>query len=173
MRKISWDNHIKNEYVMSLTVEKGYREENRNHLVYRPIDKDNVAEFSKPAFSHPSRFRKGRYIGGSTGGAQVAFLKVVLNGERGAFFEVKQSDMCLEKLYVFPEWRGRGIIRDAMSHCICSFFPRGKEKMTISLYVRTDNAPAIKCYTKMGFRREGEIKIIRLFRDYTLPRTIV
>lgn len=168
MRKISFKGHIKKEYRMSLTVKREYQESNQNNLTYCLIDKDNEAEFKRQDFIHPSLFEKGRYIGAFVGEVPVAFLAIVLKGEQAAFFRVRQSDMCLHNAFVFPEWRGREIMGDAISHCICQYFPECQDTAKVSIFVRKDNASAIRCYTKLGFLQEGEMRVIRFIRDYYL-----
>ena len=174
MKNICLSNHIKKQYAMSLIVKRGYQEINKDGLTYRFIDKDNMSAFCEQDFIHISVLGKGRYIGVWAGEVPVAFLGIVLKGENAAFFHVKKSDMCLHNLFVFPEWRGRGIMGNAIAYCICQYFPKDKDTMRVSLYVRKDNTSALRCYTKFGFHQHGEITVIRLFRDYYMfpKRTI-
>lgn len=174
VKKIRLSNHIKKEYVMSLMVKHGYQETNNNNLTYRFIDEDNMTEFYGNDFIHPSCFKKGRYIGIYAGGAPAGFLAVALQGEQGDFYHVRHSDICLRNVFLFPKFRGRGIMQDAISHCIYQYFPGNKDTMKISLFVRKDNAKAIRFYTKMGFLQNGEITVLRLIKDYYMPpkRTI-
>ncbi|MCM1101488.1 MAG: GNAT family N-acetyltransferase [Clostridium sp.] len=168
------EKHIKTECVMSLIVPRGYQESNPYDLTYCPIDQENIAAFCKQDFIHASVLANGRYIGVLHGGVPVAFLGIVLKGEKAAFFHVKRSDICFHNLFVFPEWRGKGVMGNAMSHCICEYFPKDRDEMRVSLYVRRDNESAIRCYTKLGFRQTGQVKVLRLARDYYMfPKRII
>ncbi len=140
---------------------------------YCRIDKKNAALFAKQEFVHMSLLYKGRYIGVFLNKEPVAFIAVALKGEVGSDFKIKESDIHIEKLYVFPEYRGRGIAKAAILHCVNEYFPPNKDTAKVSLCVRPDNFKALSCYGKMGFKKEKEARYIRFFRDYIFPKTMI
>lgn len=76
-----------------------------------------------------------------------SYTCVWLKGEKVAYFRLCPEDRGLEldDLYVLPPFRGRGIGRRIVKHCI----DHGK---TLSLYVFTANTGAMRLYENLGFR---------------------
>jgi ribosomal protein S18 acetylase RimI-like enzyme len=52
-------------------------------------------------------------------------------------------------LYVVPEWRGRGLARHVLAHCLDLVRARGG-RMVVA-HTSPDNAPAFRVFSRQGF----------------------
>lgn len=131
MMKNIWKGHIKSEYVMSFLYGSDYTERNRNGLEYQALNEKNKSDFCGQDFIHPSLVGQGRQIGAYKNGNPIGFINVVLKGEKGGFFQVRKSDISLQKVYVFPEYRGKEVALDMLSHCVYQFGGGGVSRQSV------------------------------------------
>lgn len=158
--------HLKKEYVMKIDMKDVPKMQDKNGLRYSKISEENMHDFLKQDFIHPSLFHKGRWIGAYCDDKPAAFANVVLQGEKGDYFDVERSSLYLSKLYTFPEYRNKGVMKEVMAHCVHEFCAGG----IIALCVRVDNAAALQCYTQFGFQVTDIVHFVRVIRDYVFPR---
>jgi RimJ/RimL family protein N-acetyltransferase len=59
----------------------------------------------------------------------------------------------LVSVYVCPVWRGQGIAEGMIGACLD--WARAHDVTVVKLGVASDNAPAIRCYSRCGFREYG------------------
>lgn len=78
----------------------------------------------------------------------------------GYFHLCKNEDLWeLDDLYIFPEYRRKGIAKEVVKRCI-------DEKENIYLYVFVENIGAIKLYENLGFKFEKEVSKTRAIMKY-------
>lgn len=80
------------------------------------------------------------------------YYLIGLNGEAAGFIGIvphKEGKMFLSKLYIRPEFRGQGIVREAFSHIAALCRKEGLDK--IYLTVNKQNTHAIEVYKHHGF----------------------
>ncbi len=81
-------------------------------------------------------------------GKVVGFLKINNNAVFERFTKSETAE--LEKMYIFPEFKGKGIGKDALNGVIETI--RRKEKKMLFLDVLDTNKDAIGFYEKVGFK---------------------
>jgi RimJ/RimL family protein N-acetyltransferase len=92
----------------------------------------------------PRMLQTGCYYGIRSDGALVCIAGVHV-------FAPAQGVAALGNVTTHPAWRGRGLAAAACAALCRALLARGVA--TIGLNVRADNAAAIACYQKLGFRR--------------------
>lgn len=161
--------HFQTELVMKFYSDKIYDYTPLNTLKYKTIDATNLWQFQNKDFIPLSIINKDNFIGAFLDETPVGFACIKHRGEKGDYFNVKKSDLYLQKLYVFPEFRGRRIMQDIIINCISQKITEDR-KYEITLCVRENNISAIKCYERIGFRRERKVRFIRFWKDIVFPR---
>lgn len=96
-------------------------------------------------------------------GQPLAFGCTQTKGNRGDYFDIQECDVYLSNLYVFPEYRGRGIMKELIDFFVW-------QKGSYRLAVRSNNSAAIRCYTKYGFYKLKEVRLCRIIRNWSIPR---
>lgn len=170
---LSFRAHIKKEIIMELDTNECAGVKNNNELEFRRIDEGNIKDFANDDFISTSMMQKGRYIGAYEKGKPIGFASLVYRGEKGDYFNIKKCDLYLQKLYIFPDYRGRRIMQDIIIYCLTLPTPDGSAPQKVSLCVRPDNIAAIKCYKRVGFKIMGSKIFFRLCKDIVFPRHII
>lgn len=183
----SMKDHIRNMYRMKweypYTEKNNFNKKVKNKLTYKILDIQSAAEFLNPDNVPIQKIvssNQNKTIGAYLDDKPVAFATIVKRGNREDYFNVKNSDVYLQNLYTFPEYRGRGIMRDLILRCIYVSLTTlkfsgcmTKGKISVSLCVRTDNNSAIKCYKRLGFKGVGRSFFIRVKGDIIFPRQTI
>lgn len=82
----------------------------------------------------------------------------------GAMVEWRKHYAYLHAVMVHPAFRGRGIGRRLVAHAVAEAFRLGAPKVV--LHVRPDNPPALRLYTRLGFRPfEERVVLVREGRE--------
>lgn len=83
------------------------------------------------------------------------YVAVFLDGKKAGYYHFYPSEgkMELDDLYIFPEFRSKGIGTEIIQKCI------EESDSTIFLYVFAKNVRAIALYEKLGF------KVVKNIRD--------
>jgi ribosomal protein S18 acetylase RimI-like enzyme len=95
----------------------------------------------------PRQLATGRYVGIRQGGRLACVAGVHV-------YSPTWGVAALGNVATLPELRGRGLARGACAALCCLLLGDGIE--TIALNVRSDNEPAIRAYTRLGFERAAE-----------------
>ena len=85
---------------------------------------------------------------------QYSYVAVVLNQIIGYVFST--GDMIIS-IAVLEKYRGKGIGRELMKHCLCSRTNQTTQPNKIRLHVRVTNANAVALYTSLGFVIAGQM----------------
>ncbi|MEN3010916.1 MAG: GNAT family N-acetyltransferase [Candidatus Bipolaricaulaceae bacterium] len=82
----------------------------------------------------------------------------------GAMVEWRKHYAYVQTVMVHPEFRGKGIGRRIVEHAVAEAFHLGAPKVV--LHVRPDNPPALRLYTRLGFRPfEERVVLVREGRE--------
>ncbi len=75
------------------------------------------------------------------------YIRIIVDGEAAGYFHLSEEGgkMELDDLYLFSEYRGRGIGSAVIRHCCES------TSLPVFLYVFAKNEGAIRLYERMGF----------------------
>ena len=145
---------------MSLTEREAVaREDGQGVTALGPSDLAELRAFYARAYPDnwfdPTMLETGAYAGVRLDGALVAVAGVhVVAPEVGV--------AALGNITTDPAHRGRGLARRATAAVCRALLERGVE--TIGLNVAADNAAAIACYARLGFRREAAFDEAQLDR---------
>lgn len=114
-----------------------------------------------------SQFVEGFLARNMNTGTPAGFLWIMYPGGNEFQYRVRRVDAFLFDVYVFPEFRGKGLCGQLLYYV----FDHLKENMkkTVALGVRTDNNSAIRAYQKAGGIIKSRRKYIQLCHRYDIP----
>ncbi|MFN0102039.1 MAG: GNAT family N-acetyltransferase [Bryobacteraceae bacterium] len=98
-----------------------------------------------PDFFFPSMVKDGMFFGAFAGDEIVAAAGTHL-------YAPEEGAAAMGNIYTRRDWRGRGLGKVVTCATLAELAPLG----TVGLSVRVDNAPAIRVYESLGFRKHCE-----------------
>ena len=161
---IGSQNHFK-EFVIMEYVSAGYTYKSQGN-VFNEITISSVNSIPKQSFCDLNQiFNSGARIVGifDENGIIKGFGVIKKNGETGDYCYVRKCDYYLQDLFIYPEYRRRGLISEFLKYIM-------QNKGAYRLVVRSNNHSAIKCYEKLGFVASGKKYGIRIYKDLFFPK---
>lgn len=152
------------EEIMYTTIDllKKSMKASANDAKYEVLDLNNCNMFSPDDFFCAKQFLKNNAIvvGAWIQGKPAGYAAVVLKGGKGIYFKVKHADVYIDGVYVFEEFRRRGLASSLVNEVM-----RKAENMCnteiICICVRPDNIPAKIMYQKMGFQTRRTVTFVK------------
>ena len=97
----------------------------------------------------------------------VAFAVLLKQGSKSTYFKISKTEVYLEGLFVYPEYRGKGY-GTTFLQCMFSYIAELWNAKEIKLCVLPDNTTAYKIYEKIGFKKVTR-KTLLLIYKYKVP----
>ena len=90
------------------------------------------------------------------------FRRIMADGSHAGYFCLcpAAGKWELDSLFVFPEYQGRGIGREAVRYC------QNRADTTLFLYVFKENTGALRLYQRLGFRIAKEVRATAYIMEY-------
>lgn len=165
--KIRQQNHLKRFLIMEYDNRFGFDREiyTNERIRVEKINEDILQNLPKQSFCNlEKRLRMGAGVMGiyAIDGPIMGFGCVQRKGQRGDYFYIRNCDVYISDLFIYPEYRGNGIMGEFLRYII-------SEKGTYRLCVRSNNGAAIRCYKKMGFYQIDKKVLLRIYKDISFP----
>lgn len=140
------------------------------------ITEDNIDACTNETFSvgrmkrylrEQSQYVEGYLARCKKSGKPAGFMWIMYPGGNEFQYRVRRVDAFIFDVYVFSEYRGRGLCGQMFQHVFELL--RNNSKSVAALGVRTDNQSAIQAYQKAGGVIKSRRRYIQLCHRYDIP----
>jgi len=163
--KMNSQNHLKHFLIMEC-ISSQVQIKFQSGYVFRKIEIDALNKFKATSFCNLNKkVKKGiPFIGiYDDTGHPVGFGSVQHKGERGDYFDIIHCDGYIADVFVYDEYRGNGVGKEFIRYILSS-------PGTYRLCVRSNNTHAIKCFEKSGFKIIDKKTVLRILKEWSIPR---